>query len=96
LSHGRLPVLPADAVQLTRLFQNLIGNGVKFRGDAAPLVQVAAERDGAHWRFTVQDDGIGVSPEFAGRMFGMFERERRRAPRHLSLVKRRSEARPRR
>jgi PAS domain S-box-containing protein len=75
--HGRLPVLPADPGQLTRLFQNLIGNGVKFRSEAAPLVQVAAERDGAYWRFTVQDDGIGVSPEFAARMFGMFERERR-------------------
>jgi light-regulated signal transduction histidine kinase (bacteriophytochrome) len=75
--HGRLPVLPADPGQLTRLFQNLIGNAVKFRGDAAPLVEVAAERDGAYWRFTVQDDGIGVSPDFAGRMFGMFERERR-------------------
>jgi PAS domain S-box-containing protein len=75
--HGRLPVLPADPGQLTRLFQNLIGNGIKFRREVAPLVQVAAERDGAYWRFTVQDDGIGVSPEFAGRMFGMFERERR-------------------
>jgi PAS domain S-box-containing protein len=75
--HGRLPVLPADPGQLSRLFHNLIGNGVKFRGDTAPLVQVAAERNGAYWRFTVQDDGIGVSPEFAGRMFGMFERERR-------------------
>jgi PAS domain S-box-containing protein len=75
--HGRLPVLPVDAAQLARLFQNLIGNGVKFRRVTAPLVQVAAQRDGAYWRFTVEDDGIGVSPEFAGRMFGMFERERR-------------------
>jgi PAS domain S-box-containing protein len=74
---GRLPVLPADPDQLGRLFQNLIGNALKFRGETAPVVQVAAERDCDDWRFTVQDDGLGVSPEFAGRLFGMFERERR-------------------
>jgi PAS domain S-box-containing protein len=72
-----LPVLPADPAQLSRMFQNLIGNALKFRGETAPLVQIAAERDGSMWRFTVEDDGLGVSPEFTGQLFGMFARERR-------------------
>jgi signal transduction histidine kinase len=74
---GGLPVLPADPAQLSRLFQNLIGNALKFRGKTAPVVLVRAQRDGDDWRFSVQDDGIGVSPEFAERLFGMFARERR-------------------
>jgi PAS domain S-box-containing protein len=74
---GRLPVLPADPAQLSRLFENLIGNALKFRAETAPVVQVAAERDGNTWRFTVQDDGMGVSPEFAEQLFGMFAREHR-------------------
>jgi PAS domain S-box-containing protein len=74
---GRLPVLPADPAELSRLFENLIGNALKFRSEAAPIVQIAAERHGDYWRFTVQDDGIGVSPDFAEQLFGMFARERR-------------------
>lgn len=72
-----LPVLPADPAQLARLFQNLIGNALKFRADTGVTVHVAADRDGPHWRFTVEDDGIGVGPEFVDRLFGMFARERR-------------------
>jgi signal transduction histidine kinase len=74
---GELPVLPADPAELTRLFENLIGNALKFRAETAPVVQVAAERDGNAWRFTVEDDGMGVSPDFAEQLFGMFARERR-------------------
>jgi PAS domain S-box-containing protein len=74
---GRLPVLPADPAELSRLFENLIGNALKFRAETAPVVQVAAEREDNAWRFTVQDDGMGVSPEFAEQLFGMFARERR-------------------
>ena len=72
-----LPVLPADPAQLARLFQNLLGNALKFRAGTGTTVRIAAERDGDVWRFTVEDDGIGVGPEFAGRLFGMFARERR-------------------
>jgi signal transduction histidine kinase len=72
-----LPVLPADPAQLARLFQNLIGNALKFRADTGTTVRIAADRDGEVWRFTVEDDGIGVGPEFADRLFGMFARERR-------------------
>ncbi len=72
-----LPVLPADPAQLGRLFQNLIGNALKFRGDKGTTAHIAAQRDEEVWRFTVEDDGIGVGPEFADRLFGMFARERR-------------------
>jgi PAS domain S-box-containing protein len=72
-----LPVLPADSAQLGRLFQNLIGNALKFRADTGATVRIAAKRDGDDWRFTVEDDGIGVGPEFVDRLFGMFARERR-------------------
>jgi signal transduction histidine kinase len=75
--NGQLPVLPADPAELSRLFENLIGNALKFRADTPPVVQIAAERDGNAWRFTVQDNGMGVSPDFADRLFGMFARERR-------------------
>jgi PAS domain S-box-containing protein len=72
-----LPVVRADPAQLARLFQNLIGNALKFRAETGATVRIAADRDGDYWRFTVQDDGIGVGPEFADRLFGMFARERR-------------------
>jgi PAS domain S-box-containing protein len=78
--NSQLPVLPADPAQLSRLFENLIGNALKFRADTAPLVQVAAERDGNAWRFTVHDDGRGVSPDFVDQLFGMFSREHRSGP----------------
>ena len=74
---GSLPVLPADAAQLARLFQNLIGNAVKFRGEDPPRVEVAAERAGGVWMFRVSDNGIGIGPDFTDRIFGMLQRERR-------------------
>ena len=60
---GPLPLVLGDAVQLTQLFQNLIANAVKFREpDVPPAVTVSAERDGAFWRFSVADNGIGFDP----------------------------------
>jgi light-regulated signal transduction histidine kinase (bacteriophytochrome) len=72
-----LPVLPADPAQLARLFQNLIGNAVKFRSADPPRVEVAAERAGDDWLFRVSDNGTGVGPGFTERIFGMMQRERR-------------------
>ncbi len=75
---GPLPTLQADPTQVRQLFQNLVGNALKFGAEAGPEVRVAAEpaaRDGAPgWRFTVSDDGIGVAPEHAERIFQIFQR----------------------
>jgi PAS domain S-box-containing protein len=72
-----LPVLPGDPAQLARLFQNLIGNAVKFRGEDPPRVEVTAELAGDAWMFRVSDNGIGIGPDFVGRLFGMLQREQR-------------------
>jgi signal transduction histidine kinase len=63
-----------DAAQLTQLFQNLLANAIKFRGDQPPRISVRAEPDGADWRFEVQDNGIGIEPEYHDRIFVMFQR----------------------
>ena len=71
---SRLPVVVGDESQLSRLFQNLIGNALKFRGDAEPRVRVWAERNGDDWVFAVEDNGIGIAPENQPQIFGMFTR----------------------
>lgn len=74
---GSLPVLPADPAQLSRVFQNLIGNGLKFRGDKPPRIEVGAVRAGDDWVFDVGDNGMGIDPGFVPNLFGMFQREGR-------------------
>jgi PAS domain S-box-containing protein len=69
-----LPVLMADATQLGQVFQNLIGNAIKFRGDAPPRIHVAARDRGADWVFSVRDNGIGIDPKHADRIFQIFQR----------------------
>ena len=69
-----LPVVMGDAGQLMQLFQNLIGNALKFRGNQTPCIQVRAEREDGFWRFEVQDNGIGIAPEYFDRIFVMFQR----------------------
>ena len=69
-----LPVLMADQVQLGQLFQNLIGNAVKFHGQAPPKVHIAATDNGADWLFSVRDNGIGIDPRQADRVFQIFQR----------------------
>jgi signal transduction histidine kinase len=72
---GPLPELTADESLLTQLFQNLIGNAIKFRApDRAPHVRVEAWRDGADWHFTCTDNGIGIDAEYAERVFVIFQR----------------------
>ena len=71
---GELPVVLADRANLCRVFQNLIGNAVKFTGDRPPHVSIEAEREGEHWRFSVRDNGIGMNPEHARRIFEPFQR----------------------
>lgn len=74
VTHDHLPVVYADAAQLTQLFQNLIGNAIKFRGKQPSRIHVAAHRDGRQWTFSVQDNGIGMQPEYFDRIFVIFQR----------------------
>jgi len=70
-----LPVVLGDPRQLTQLFQNLIGNALKFRKPGvAPRIEVWAERDGESWKVSVRDNGIGLDPKFAERVFVIFQR----------------------
>jgi PAS domain S-box-containing protein len=69
-----LPSLVVDPVQIGQLFQNLIGNAVKFRGEAPARVEVGAAREGSAWHFSVRDNGIGIEPEYAERIFVIFQR----------------------
>ena len=69
-----LPTVRGDAQQLGSLFQNLIGNALKFRREAPPRIHVSAERNGTHWRFSVRDNGIGIAPQYFERIFGVFQR----------------------
>jgi signal transduction histidine kinase len=71
---GELPVVLADRANLCRVFQNLIGNAVKFTADRTPRVSIEAEREGEHWRFSVRDNGIGMNPDHARRIFEPFQR----------------------
>jgi PAS domain S-box-containing protein len=71
---GELPVVLADEGQLCQLFQNLIGNAIKFRGESAPVVRVTATPQDHHWVFAVRDNGIGFDMQYADRAFQMFQR----------------------
>ena len=69
-----LPTVVAEEVLLMQLFQNLISNSIKYRGKETPRIHVSAERDGEGWLFAVRDNGIGIDPQDADRVFGMFKR----------------------
>ena len=69
-----LPVVQGNPAALRQLFQNLIANAVKFAADEPPRVRIWAAEVPGGWRFTVRDNGIGVDPEQADRIFGMFQR----------------------
>jgi light-regulated signal transduction histidine kinase (bacteriophytochrome) len=74
VSHGPLPIVMADATQLTQLFQNLIGNAIKFRGDRRPEIRVEAVARGDEWLLSIRDNGIGIAAAHRDRIFGIFQR----------------------
>ena len=74
ITHDPLPTVMADNTQLMQLFQNLIGNAIKFRSNQPPEIHVGAQRVEDAWLFSVQDNGIGIDPQFADRIFVIFQR----------------------
>jgi light-regulated signal transduction histidine kinase (bacteriophytochrome) len=74
VSSGPLPSISGDEVQLIQLFQNLLGNAIKFRGSQAPQIQISAEKQGTQWVFAFRDNGIGIAPEHQKRIFMIFQR----------------------
>ena len=76
---GPLPVVRGQLTLMSVVFQNLIGNALKFTGDEPPRIVVTAERDGAFWSFSVTDNGIGIEPQYADRVFLIFQRLHERA-----------------
>lgn len=75
LQRGPLPQVPGDLGQFTQLFQNLVGNALKFRAAGRPLhLEIGAEKDAGCWRFWVKDNGIGFNREQAERIFTLFQR----------------------
>jgi two-component system, sensor histidine kinase and response regulator len=74
ITHDPLPTVAADAQQLGLVLQNLLGNAIKFRSSERPRIHVSAEQDGQQWRFAVRDNGIGLDPRHAERIFHIFQR----------------------
>ncbi len=74
ITHDPLPTVIVDEVQLVQVFQNLIGNAIKFHGDEPPRIHVSAEKGQNEWIFSVRDNGIGIDPQYAEKIFGIFQR----------------------
>ena len=74
VQHSALPTVDADPAQLAQLFQNLLGNAIKFRNGARPEIDVACEETPEEWCFAVSDNGIGIDPKYSDRIFQVFQR----------------------
>ena len=74
VTHGALPTVAADPTQLLQVFQNLIGNAIKYRGERPPEVHINVEHCTGEWQFTMRDNGIGIDPQYFERIFGIFQR----------------------
>jgi light-regulated signal transduction histidine kinase (bacteriophytochrome) len=79
VTHDLLPAVLADEMQLTQLFQNLVGNAIKYQKSGVPRVHVTATMNGdKKWTFAVKDNGLGIDPQYFERIFGMFQRLHKR------------------
>ena len=74
VTHAPLPDIMADPLQLSRLFQNLISNAIKYRGTRKPRIHISASRGKDEWVFSVKDNGIGIDPEYFEKIFVIFQR----------------------
>jgi len=75
VSHDSLPAIETDETQLTQVFQNLVGNAIKYRAAEAPRVHVSAAKNGDNeWIFSVRDNGLGIAPQYFDRIFVLFQR----------------------
>jgi signal transduction histidine kinase len=72
--HDPLPTVTADAGQLVQVFQNLVGNAIKYRKDDPPRVHISARQQNGQWVVSVQDNGIGIEPKYFDRIFAIFQR----------------------
>jgi light-regulated signal transduction histidine kinase (bacteriophytochrome) len=79
VTHDRLPSVLADESQLVQLFQNLVGNAIKYQGPGTPRIHVSSAKEGAtKWLFAVKDNGLGIEEKYFDKIFGMFQRLHRR------------------
>jgi PAS domain S-box-containing protein len=79
VTHDPLPDVVADDMQLIQLFQNLIGNAIKYQSSGIPKVHISAARNGGkRWTFSVKDNGLGIDPQYFEKIFGMFQRLHKR------------------
>jgi PAS domain S-box-containing protein len=74
ITHDPLPRVIADDGQLASLFQNLIGNAIKFRGENPPEIHIGLKQEGGNWVFSIKDNGIGIDPQYFDRVFIIFQR----------------------
>ena len=74
VTHDDLPTINGEGTLLVQLFQNLVGNGVKFLGDEPPRVHIGVRRDGGMWELSCSDNGIGIEPQYADKIFVIFQR----------------------
>ena len=78
ITSDTMPYIKADTLQMTQLFQNLIGNAIKFQKEARPQIHIGVERKPNEWQFAVRDNGIGIAPEYLDRIFVIFQRLHRK------------------
>jgi PAS domain S-box-containing protein len=78
VTHDPLPEVLADEMQLVQLFQNLVGNAIKYQNPGIPKIHIAALNGGKQYRFSVRDNGLGIDPQYFERIFGMFQRLHKR------------------
>ncbi len=74
ITYDVLPIVPVDGTSLVQIFQNLIGNAIHYRGSQAPLIHISATEHNGEWRFSCEDNGVGIAPEYQTQIFAPFKR----------------------